>query len=64
LNKCDYILMMKDGRIFQEGTHEELMEDKTGEYYRLASSVCKSPDNDEDPETGKSSFQVLLSFVK
>jgi len=56
--------MMKDGRIFQEGTHEELMEDKTGEYYRLASSVCKSPDNDEDPETGKSSFQVLLSFVK
>ncbi|KAF6033709.1 hypothetical protein EB796_007988 [Bugula neritina] len=25
LNKCDYILMMKDGRIFQEGTHEGLI---------------------------------------
>lgn len=34
IKKCDKILLMKDGRIIEEGNHNELME-KHGEYYNL-----------------------------
>lgn len=34
IEKCDKILLMKDGRIIEEGNHNELME-KQGEYYSL-----------------------------
>jgi len=44
---------MKDGRIFQEGTHEGLIGDRSGEYYRLVSSVSLSSENDDNPETSK-----------
>jgi len=43
---------MKDGRIFQEGTHEELMEDKSGEYYSLLASNCRSPEIGYHKESG------------
>lgn len=34
IKNCDKILFMKDGRILEEGNHEELI-DKQGEYYKL-----------------------------
>lgn len=34
IEKCNKILLMKDGRILEEGNHSELME-KQGEYYSL-----------------------------
>lgn len=34
IKKCDKIILMKDGRIIEEGNHNELME-KHGEYYNL-----------------------------
>lgn len=34
IKNCDKILLMKDGRIIEEGNHNELME-KQGEYYSL-----------------------------
>lgn len=34
IKKCDKIILMKDGRIIEEGNHNELME-KHGEYYSL-----------------------------
>jgi len=45
--------MMKDGRIFQEGTHEKMMEDKSGEYYSLIKFVCKTSESEEYKEPGK-----------
>ncbi len=37
IEKCDKILLMKDGRIIEEGNHNELME-KQGEYYSLVNA--------------------------
>ena len=34
IKKCDKILLMKDGKIVEEGNHNELMS-KHGEYYQL-----------------------------
>ena len=34
VKNCDQILVMSDGSIVEQGTHEELLEQK-GEYYRL-----------------------------
>lgn len=34
IKKCNKILLMKDGRIIEEGNHDELMQ-KQGEYYHL-----------------------------
>lgn len=34
IKKCDKILLMKDGKIIEEGKHDELMEQR-GEYYSL-----------------------------
>ena len=34
IKKCDKILLMKDGKIIEEGNHNELM-NKHGEYYQL-----------------------------
>ena len=34
IKKCDKILLMKDGKIIEEGNHNELMS-KQGEYYQL-----------------------------
>jgi len=36
IKNCDKILLMKDGEIIEEGTHDELMK-KQGEYYELVS---------------------------
>jgi len=44
--------MMKDGRIFQEGTHEELMENKSGEYYSLITFISGSPEKECHGEVG------------
>jgi len=35
---------MEDGRITEEGTHEELMEEKSGEYSRLIHTFHNSED--------------------
>lgn len=37
IKKCDKILFMKNGRIIEEGNHEELIE-KQGEYYSLVNA--------------------------
>ena len=34
IKKCDNILLMKDGKIIEQGNHEKLMNEK-GEYYQL-----------------------------
>lgn len=34
IKKCDKILLMKDGKVIEEGRHDELVE-KQGEYYSL-----------------------------
>lgn len=34
IKKCDKIILMKDGRIIEEGNHNELMKNQ-GEYYNL-----------------------------
>ena len=34
IKKCDKILLMKDGKIIEEGNHNELI-NKHGEYYQL-----------------------------
>ena len=36
IKNCDKILLMKDGKIIEEGNHDELIE-KRGEYYDLVS---------------------------
>ena len=36
LSQCDEVLMMKDGRLVERGSHAELME-RRGEYFRLVS---------------------------
>lgn len=37
IKKCNKIIMMQNGRIIEEGNHEELMENK-GEYYKLVNA--------------------------
>lgn len=37
IEKCDKILLMKDGRIIEEGNHNKLMK-KQGEYYSLVNA--------------------------
>ena len=32
---CDEIVVFQDGSIVQQGTHEELLRDEKGQYYRL-----------------------------
>jgi len=39
---CDHIAVMKDGRITDEGTHEELMKEEGGEYSRLIHTFYNS----------------------
>ena len=34
IKKCDKILFIKDGKIIEQGSHDELIA-KQGEYYRL-----------------------------
>src|SRR5664279_4222951 len=36
LRRADYIIVMENGRIVQRGTHEELMQQATGPYLRVA----------------------------
>lgn len=35
IENCDKIVLMKDGKIIEEGSHNELLENM-GEYYRLS----------------------------
>ena len=37
IKKCDKILLMKDGKIIEEGNHDELIH-KQGEYYELVNA--------------------------
>ena len=37
IKNCNKILLMKDGKIIEEGTHNELM-NRQGEYYELVNS--------------------------
>lgn len=36
IENCDKIILMKDGKIIEKGSHNELLENK-GEYYHLLS---------------------------
>lgn len=38
---CDLILVFEDGRIIQKGTHERLMDEKSGKYYKLFDTQAK-----------------------
>ncbi|XP_067948420.1 ATP-binding cassette sub-family C member 5-like [Watersipora subatra] len=53
---CDYVLVMKDGCIHQEGTHDKLMADENGEYSSLIKSF-------HDAEVKESEQQVTTSAV-
>ena len=37
IKKCNKILLMKDGKIIEEGNHDELI-NKQGEYYELVNA--------------------------
>jgi len=41
---CDNIIVMKDGGITEEGTHEELMKKEEGEYSHLIHTFHDSGD--------------------
>ncbi|XP_038051020.1 multidrug resistance-associated protein 5-like [Patiria miniata] len=60
LKRCDRIILMKDGRIVEDGTHRELM-DNGNEYCNLIKTF-HNEDTDEDIEEGSGS-DVSSSMV-
>lgn len=50
LSKCSLIYVLKDGRIFESGTHDDLLS-KNGEYFSL-SSLGKLKVGSPDPMEG------------
>ncbi|XP_035228455.1 ATP-dependent translocase ABCB1-like isoform X2 [Stegodyphus dumicola] len=49
IRNADKIVLIADGVVKEEGTHEELME-KKGSYYQLIVAQTKEPDEEEDDE--------------
>lgn len=50
LTGCDYVLVMKDGRISEEGSHEELMTHENGEYAELIKSFHDTEEKEKAKE--------------
>lgn len=50
---CDRILVLDEGRVAQEGAHEELVKDLDGKYYALWNAQAQYYDNFE-PNTSNS----------
>lgn len=51
VRRADNIVVMRKGKLVQQGTHEELMADEGGAYWKLATAqqlVMSSDDGDED----------------
>ncbi|KAF6040171.1 hypothetical protein EB796_001523 [Bugula neritina] len=65
LTDCDYILVMKDGQITEEGTHNCLMGLSGGEYSNLIKTFYDSKEHTNDNEKQDlSTFDVELESVK
>ncbi|KAH8902161.1 P-loop containing nucleoside triphosphate hydrolase protein [Coniochaeta sp. PMI_546] len=67
--KADNIIVMRKGKLVQQGTHEELMADEGGTYWTLATAqrLAMSPE-EEDEDTpvlseisGKQSLDILIT---
>jgi ABC-type multidrug transport system ATPase subunit len=69
VKKADNIIVLRKGKLVQQGTHEELMADEGGAYWTLATAqqlVMSSDDEEEDTPvlsevSEKKSLDVILS---
>jgi len=52
LTDCDYILVMKDGCIVEEGEHRLLMSNINGEYANLIKSFHDDGESQDGGDTG------------
>lgn len=63
--KADNIIVLKKGKVVQQGTHEDLLADKEGAYYALANAQKLSmgdEDEDEKPE-GSDRLKGSTDFI-
>jgi ATP-binding cassette subfamily B (MDR/TAP) protein 1 len=60
--KADNIIVMKNGQVIQQGTHEHLLEDKEGAYWGLANAQQLSTGPDL-PET-KNEMDVVMEDIE
>jgi ATP-binding cassette, subfamily B (MDR/TAP), member 1 len=49
IKKADNIIVLKKGKVVQQGSHEELLVDKDGAYWALANAQQLSMDDEEPP---------------
>ncbi|KAF6041455.1 hypothetical protein EB796_000237 [Bugula neritina] len=63
LPECDYVLVMKDGQITEEGTHEKLM-NYDGEYFNLIKSFHSSEEQTESLDLSQSDATFREQKVK
>eukprot|EP00924_Labyrinthula_sp_SR-Ha-C_P002659 maker-scaffold_13-snap-gene-3.61-mRNA-1 protein AED:0.01 eAED:0.01 QI:0/0/0/1/1/1/2/0/1318 len=63
VRNCDKIVVLGDGRVLEEGSHEKLMKKKNGAYKALVSATQKSQEGEFDDELHFEMFEKK-SFVQ